>query len=81
MGLLRVISKRGDEGVHWTEQDALAGDAAANAAIGEAERIFARERARGATAYRVEAGKPVERLERFDPQASHIIMVPRVAGG
>ena len=81
MGLLRVISKRGDEQVHWNEQDALAGDAEANAAIREAERIFAGERARGATAYRLEVGKPVERLEQFDPQASQIIMVPRVAGG
>ena len=81
MGLLRVISKRGDERLDWNEQDALAGDAEANAAIGEAERIFARERARGATAYRLEAGKPVERLEQFDPQASQIIIVPRVAGG
>jgi hypothetical protein len=81
MCMLRVISKRGDERVHWNEQDALAGDAEANAAIGEAERIFARERARGATAYRLEAGKPVERLERFDPQSSHIILEPRVAGG
>ncbi len=81
MGMLRVISKRGDDRVHWTEQDALAGDAEASAAIGQAECIFARERARGATAYRLEAGKPVERLEQFDPQASQIIMVPRVAGG
>ena len=81
MGMLRVISKRGDDRVQWNEQDALAGDAEANAAIREAERIFARERARGATAYRLEAGKPVERLEQFDPQASQIIMVPRVAGG
>ena len=81
MGLLRVISKRGDERLHWNEQDALAGDAEAMAALREAERIFARERARGATAYRVEAGKPVERLEQFDPQASQMILVPRVAGG
>jgi hypothetical protein len=81
MGMLRVISKRGDDRVQWNEQDALAGDAEANAAIREAERIFARERARGATAYRLEAGKPVERLEQFDPQASQIIMVPRVVGG
>ena len=77
MGLLRVISRR----VHWTEQDALAGDAEANAAIGEAERIFAHERARGATAYRLEAGKLVGRLEQFDPQVSHIILEPRVTGG
>ena len=81
MGMLRVISKRGDDRVYWNEQDALAGDAEANAAIREAERIFARERARGATAFRVEAGKPVERLEQFDPQVAQIIMVPRVVGG
>jgi hypothetical protein len=81
MGMLRVISKRGDDRVHWNNQDALAGDAEAIAAIREAERIFAHERARGATAYRVEAGKPVEGLEQFDPQASQIILVPRVVGG
>ena len=67
--------------MHWNEQDALAGDAEAIAAIREAERIFAHERTRGATAFRVEPGKQVERLEQFDPQASNIIMVPRVAGG
>ena len=60
MGMLRVISKRGDNRLHWNEQDALAGDAEAMAAIQEAERIFARERARGATAFRVEPGKPVD---------------------
>lgn len=56
-------------------------DAEAVAAIREAERIFARERARGATAFRVEVGKLAERLEQFDPQAAQIIMIPRVAGG
>ena len=81
MGMLRVISKRGDDCVQWNEQDALAGDAEAMAAIHEAERIFALERARGATAFRVEPGKPVERLEQFNPQAEQIIMVPRVVGG
>ena len=81
MGMLRVISKRGDDRLHWNEQDALAGDVEALAAIREAERIFARERARGGTAYRLEAGKPVERLEQFDPQAAQIIIVPRVVGG
>ncbi len=81
MGMLRIISNRGDERLLWNEQDALAGDAEALAAIGEAERIFARARARGATAFRVEAGKLVERLEQFDTQASQIVMVPRVVGG
>jgi len=81
MGLLRVISKRGDDRVYWNEQDALTGDVEANAAIREAERIFARERATGATAYRLEAGKLVGRLEQFDPRVSHIILEPRVTGG
>ncbi len=81
MGMLRVISKRGDDRVYWNEQDALTGDAEAIAAIREAELIFAQERARGATAFRVESGKPVERLEQFDPQAEQIILVPRVVGG
>jgi hypothetical protein len=81
MGMLRIISRRGDERLLWNEQDAVGGDAEARAAIAEAERIFARERARGATAFRVEAGKPVERLEQFDPQAEQIILVPRVVGG
>jgi hypothetical protein len=81
MGMLRVISKRGDDRVHWNEQDAQAGEAEAIAAIREAEHIFAQERAKGATAFRVEAGKAIERLAQFDPQASQIILVPRVVGG
>ncbi len=81
MGLVWVISKRGDERLHWNEQDTLAGDAEAMAAIREAERIFAHECARGATAYRFEAGKLVEQLEQFNLQAAQIIKVPRVVGG
>ncbi len=81
MGMLRVISKRGDDRVQWNEQDAQVGDAEALAAIQEAERIFAQERSRGATAFRVEAGKPAERIEQFDPQAEQIILVPKVVGG
>jgi Tfp pilus assembly protein PilX len=81
MGMLRVISKRGDDRVQWNERDAQAGDAEASAAIREAERIFAQERSRGATAFRVETGKPAERIEQFDPQAEQIILVPRVVGG
>jgi hypothetical protein len=50
------------------------------AAVREAERIFARERAQGATAFRVAPGKAAGRLEQFDAQASQIIMVPRVVG-
>jgi hypothetical protein len=67
MGMLREISKRGDDRVHWNEQDTLMGDVEAHATIREAEHIFAREHARGATAFHVETGKLVERLEQFDP--------------
>ena len=70
MGMLRIISRRGDDRLHWNEQDALAGDAEAMAAVREAERIFARERAQGATAFRVEPGKAAERLEQFDAQCA-----------
>lgn len=81
MGMLRVMSRRGDERVLWDHQKAEIGDTEAAAAVREAERIFNAERARGATAFRVESGKPVERLERFDQTAEQIVMVPRVVGG
>ena len=63
------------------EQDAQAGNALAMAAIREAERIFTHECSTDITAFRVEAGKPTERIEQFDPQAEQIILVPGVVGG
>jgi len=81
VGMLRVMSRRGDDRVTWDTQKVLAGDAEALAAVREAERIFAQERAKGATAFRVEPGKPTQRIEQFDPTAEQIVMVPRVVGG
>ena len=81
MGMLRVMSRRGDERVAWDQQKVEAGDIEAASAVREAERIFQAERARGATAFRVESGKPVERIEQFDRTAEQIVMVPRVVGG
>lgn len=81
MGMLRVMSRRGDERVIWDEQKADAGDVEAAAAVREAERIFQEEQARGATAFKVEAGKPTKRIEQFDRAAEQIVMVPRVVGG
>ena len=81
MGMLRVMSRRGDDRLSWDGQKVLAGDSEAVAAVREAERIFAQERAKGATAFRVEPGKPVERIEQFDATAEQIVMVPRVVGG
>ncbi len=81
MGILRVMSRRGDERVLWDQQKAEAGDREAAAAVREAERIYQAERARGATAFKVKSGKPVERIEQFDHTAEQIVMVPRVIGG
>jgi hypothetical protein len=50
-------------------------------AIREAEHIFTHECSTDITTFRIEAGKPTERLEQFDPQAEQSILVPRVVGG
>lgn len=81
VGMLRVMSRRGDDRLTWDEQKVLAGDSEAIAAVREAERIFAQERAKGATAFRVESGKVAQRIEKFDATAEQIVMVPRVVGG
>jgi hypothetical protein len=79
--MLRVMSRRGDDRITWDEQKVLEGDPEALAAIREAERIFAQERAKGATAFRVDPNKPVQRIEQFDQTAEQIVLVPRVVGG
>ncbi|HLZ80419.1 MAG TPA: hypothetical protein VKP04_02215 [Ktedonobacteraceae bacterium] len=79
--MLRVMSRRGDDRVTWDEQKVHTGDTEAIAAVREAERIFAQERAKGATAFRVEPGKPIQRIEQFDATAEQIVLVPRVVGG
>jgi hypothetical protein len=79
--MLRVMSRRGDDRVTWDEQKVLAGDSEAIAAVREAERIFAQERTKGATAFRVEQGQPVQRIEQFDATAEQIVLIPRVVGG
>lgn len=81
MGVLRVLSRRGDDQVTWEAQSTLTVDAAAEAAVEEAERIFRQQQKRGATAFRLASGKPPVRIESFDHTAEEIIMIPRVVGG
>lgn len=81
MSSLRIISWRGDTQVSWDLEKAAAGDAEVQAAVKEAERIFREERARGATAFRVEPEQVAVRIEQFDPAAEQIVIVPRIAGG
>jgi hypothetical protein len=81
MSKLRVLSARGDTVLEWDERKLQTGDPEALAAVREAERIFEEQRARGATAFKVEPEKPAQRIDTFDRTAEQIIMVPRVAGG
>lgn len=81
MGMLRVMSRRGDDRVVWDLEKADVGELDAVAAVEEAERIFAAERERGATAFKVETGKAPERIDVFDKKAEQIVLVPRVVGG
>jgi hypothetical protein len=81
VGMLRVMSRRGDDRLAWDEHKIQMGDAEAIAAVREAEKIFAQERAKGATAFRVADGKPIQRIDKFDATAEQIVMVPRVVGG
>jgi len=81
MGMLRVLSRNGDDRYVWSEPAVCTGDAEAVAAVAEAERIFREERAKGSTALRVAPGLPAERIDVFDPEAEQILMVPRVIGG
>ncbi|MGO8950709.1 MAG: hypothetical protein ACLQUY_24260 [Ktedonobacterales bacterium] len=81
MGILRVLSRRGDDRVTWQALQVETEDLEARAAVLEAERIFRLQQKRGATAFRVEKGQAPVRVDKFDPTAQEIIMVPRVVGG
>lgn len=80
MGMLRIMSKRGDDKIAWDNRRIAIGDPEAEAAVREAERIFHEERAKGGTAFRVDTGKST-RIDQFDRTAEQIVIVPRVVGG
>ncbi|MGE5620647.1 MAG: hypothetical protein ACM3US_15475 [Sphingomonadaceae bacterium] len=81
MGKLRILSIKGDRTVTWDRKRAAEGDPEAQEAVREAERIFREALRNGATAFRLESGAPATRLDRFDPEADQVVVVPRVAGG
>lgn len=81
MGMLRIMSRRGDDRVVWDPGKVNVNDPEAVAAVREAERIFEQERKKGATAFKVEPGKPIRHIDKFDQTAEQIVMVPRVVGG
>lgn len=79
--MLRIMSRRGDDRVTWNRARVKIGDPEALAAVREAERIFAEERGRGATAFKIEPGRPAQRITQFDETAEQIVLVSRVVGG
>jgi uncharacterized protein YjiK len=81
VGMLRVMSRRGDDRITWDSQSVETNDPEAVAAVREAERVFNEERKKGATAFRVESGTTVGRIDKFDRTAEQIVLVPRVVGG
>ncbi|HEU5368348.1 MAG TPA: hypothetical protein VFU69_07795 [Ktedonobacterales bacterium] len=81
MGVLRVMSRRGDDQIVWERERVAVGEPEALAAIHEAERIFQAQKARGATAFKVEKGNTLSRIDQFDAEAEQIVLVPRVVGG
>jgi hypothetical protein len=81
MSTLYVLSSRGDRRVTWEARNVEAGDPEALAAIAEAEAIFARERNRGSSAFKLMPGEPAVRIDNFDRTAEEIVIIPRMAGG
>ncbi len=79
MGKLYVLSSRGDAKVTWPDDSALSADA--EAAIREADAMFADELRRGSAAFRLTKGEGAKRIDKFDPTADEIVIVPRMAGG
>jgi len=81
VGMLRIMSRRGDDRITWDSQKVEANDPEAVAAIEEAERIFEKARQEGATAFKVEADSTVKRIDEFDRTAEQTVIVPLVVGG
>lgn len=82
MASLSVLNASGDTTIKWDERAFAAGDPEAQAAVAEAERLFAEARAAGGEAFRVQAGSLAQRVATLDPAASDDLMiVPRMVGG
>lgn len=81
MSRLRILTPEGDQTVVWNRERVKLGDPETLDAVREAERIFEEHRRKGATAFLTKTDAPAVKLDRFDPEAEQIIMVPRVQGG
>lgn len=88
MAKIYVLCSRGHEEVEFPSATAVMEhpttkreELDAREAIAEAEALFARERSRGSSAFKLVPGEPAERIDRFDRTAEEIMIIPRMAGG
>ena len=81
ISVLRILNGSGDTSISWDQDQLAEADPEAAAAVAEAERLFARARAGGAVAFRIEADKPATRIDEFDPRATEILVIPAMVGG
>ena len=80
MPSLSILNASGDTTIAWDEEAYAAGDPAAQAAVAEAERLFAEARADGAEAFRVRSGALAQRVSTLDV-ADDVLVIPRMVGG
>ncbi|MBA3822280.1 MAG: hypothetical protein H0X24_00085 [Ktedonobacterales bacterium] len=81
MQSLHILSARGDDCIHWNLASAARGSPRAATAVAEAEQVFVRAQAQGATAYCLDDPAHPQRLDAFEPTMGCIIIVPRLIGG
>jgi hypothetical protein len=81
MSVLRIMNGSGDTSVSWNPEQLAQADPEAEAAVREAERLFARARAQGAVAFRIDADEKATKLSDFDRTASEILVIPAMVGG
>jgi hypothetical protein len=81
LSVLRILNGSGDTSVTWDPERLAASDPEAEAAVREAERLFAQARASGAVAFRINANEPATRLDAFDPTAKETLVIPAMVGG
>lgn len=73
VGVMKIMGKSGHSTVTW--------DPAVEQLVKEAERIFKEQRQKGAAGFAIDVDKKTRRIDKFDPTAREIVMVPRIVGG
>jgi hypothetical protein len=66
LAVLRILNGSGDTSVSWDPSRLAQADPEAGAAVREAERLFAKARAEGAVAFRINRQAPATKLTDFD---------------